>query len=195
MIINSFEKSKSEHEYIYRFVSTFELTPKVIEAMVLFIKEDMKDFYLYEYTEKNKDKKEVASVSDLTYEGTVLVSGHDKIADTDLVIFFYPHTKRLKIMAECDFIDNFIIKDKDKKRHMTEDEKRTFFCIYVDSLEIAAHTYLKAGECYNKLFIAGRYYVNSNYNPELALFEDDDGYMLNLEFLFSGPEKNSLPPS
>lgn len=195
MIINSFKKSENEHEYIYNFTSTFELTPNIIEVMVLFLKEDMENFYLFEYSEENKDKREIVNVDELTYKGAIMVSGHDTITDTDLIIFIYPNSRHIRIIAECEFIDNYKIEeDNGEERLLSKKEKREFFCVYVDSLEIAAHTHLKAGECYSKLFMASRYYVNSNYDSELALFEED-GYMLNLEFLFSPPEKNLLPPS
>ncbi len=167
---------KKDADFKYIFNSVYPLTPEIVEAMVIIVKDNMDNFSFSEY--KCPEDKE-ASVKDTftpVLPNAILVKGCDRNSALNIEAIFYLNTYQL------------VIKSNDSSSSMSLEEKKEYFASYCGSLEIMAHKYITIGECYTKLFKATRAYINSNYDKRYEEF-NNDGYSLNLKILLSPPPK------
>lgn len=75
MILEKFKKMDNEHNYIYFFSTTYVLSKELTRAVVTALNADMDEFYLYEFSNENKDKSELKNISELTYNAPIPVAG------------------------------------------------------------------------------------------------------------------------
>lgn len=170
----------------YTFCPTYPVTHEVIKAMLLLLKYNMDDFAPFRWEEKSNKLTALDDIFSLTSDDVIAVTGCDKYSAIDMAVLLYPNSHKITIRtkhtpAGCTNTER-------SSERLTDEEKEVYLSSFCGTLEIKAHCYITAGQCYNKLFAAARQYVNSNFDKKYEVFEDD-GYSLNLAFLFSSLKK------
>lgn len=175
---STIEGNINEFEYVFHTV--YPLTPDIIEAIALLSRNNLKNFRIYEITKKKEVEIPADELLTLSYENIIQISGYDRYGSMNIDLILYPmsHKMCIRVKNDTSLINSKFLNLK------KESDKEKYIASVCGAFEILAHSYIKVGEGYAKLFKAARKYVDSNKDPQYAEYKED-GYNINLAMLFS----------
>lgn len=184
--MNIMKKELVEFEYIFN--SIYSITPQVIEAMVLLLKNNLYGVKLYDFgRDEYAPRLPSDQLFDLTYKNMVMVKGFDRNSMLDTEFWFRPNTEEIRVVTKQSR-SAFARIEKEETPFTSDEEMKAYFSVYCRDLETKAQTYIKIGECYQKLISTARKYVESGFDKKYAEFSDD-GYSIDLAYLYSPPQR------